>query len=135
MSTEASSEVGVPKGSTASGDGTAWSLASLWLGAVALLTAPLMMIYLLLAWNFGPKRAPRMDAPDQMAFAILSVFSTVVMLGFAVRGIVFGLKGRRIDHGNHEPHPMASAGILMGATAAAGWIIVGIAILFMLNAR
>src|SRR6516165_2460877 len=51
MSTEASLDVGVPKGSTPSGDGTAWSLASLWLGAVALLSAPMMMIYLLLAWK------------------------------------------------------------------------------------
>jgi hypothetical protein len=134
MSSELPWDVGVPKGPRASGDGTAWSLASLWLGAVALLTAPVMMIYLLLAWNFGPKRALRMDAPDEMAFAILSVLWTVVMLGFAVRGIAFGLKGR-IDHGNHEQHPMASAGILMGAMAVAGWVIVGIAVLFMLNTR
>jgi len=135
MSTEARSDVGVPKGSTASGDGTAWSLASLWLGAVALLTAPLMMVYLLLAWNFGPKRAPRMDSPDEMASAILSVLSTIMMLGLAVRGILFGLKGRRIYQGNHEPYPLATAGILMGATAGMGWIIVGIALLFMLNTR
>jgi hypothetical protein len=135
MSTEALSDVGVPKGSAESGDGTAWSLASLWLGAVALLTGPLMMIYLLLAWNLGPKRAPRMDAPDEMVSAILSILSTIVMLALAVRGILFGLKGRRIYQGHHEPHPLASAGILMGTTAGMGWIIVGIALLFMLNAR
>ena len=93
------------------------------------------MIYLLLAWNFGPKRAPRTDSLDEMASAILSALWIIAMLGLAVRGILLGLKGRRVYRGNHEPHPLATAGILMGATAGIAWVIAGIALLFMLNTR
>ena len=50
MTIEEFSDVGVTKDST-SGDGTAWGLASLGLGAVALLAAPSTLVVNVLLWQ------------------------------------------------------------------------------------
>jgi hypothetical protein len=94
-----------------------------------------MVIYLMLAWQFGPKRAIRLENSDELAFSILTVLATIGMLGLAGCGLRFGLKGRRIDRGNREESPLPTAGVPLGAAAAIAWIIVGINLLFILNTR
>jgi hypothetical protein len=135
MTGEIRSDLGVPQEATTSGQGAAWGLASLWLGSTVLLAAPLMVVYLLLAWQFGPKRPLRLENPDELAFSVVTVLGTMGMLGLAGCGLWFGLKGRRIDRDNRRESPLPSAGILMGAAAGIAWIIVGINVLFILNTR
>jgi len=130
MTTDAFSDVGVVKGSTEGSDGAVWGLASLWLGAVALLAVPVTLIFNLLLWFVG-QQAPRSNPLLVGVIFILMVLSVLIMLGLAGCGIAFGLKGRRVAHDNRQASPLALAGILVGGAAVIGWIIVSIDILMI----
>jgi hypothetical protein len=80
MTGETLSEHGVSEQATPTGRAAAWALASLWIGSFVFLAAPIMEIFLALAWQLGPKRPIRLDQPDELAFSLLSVFSTIAML-------------------------------------------------------
>jgi hypothetical protein len=122
--TESFPDVGTLKGSSTSGDGAAWGLASLWLGAVPLLVAPVMLIFNLLLWQ--SPRSP--DPRTGVVTLILAVLGVATMLGLAGCGISFGLKGRRVDRGLRPASPLATAGVLLGTAACVGWFIVGVQI-------
>jgi hypothetical protein len=127
MNTDAFSDFGLSKEPMASGDGAAWGLASFGLGAVALLTAPVILILNLLLWQ-----AARSGPLVGLLTLILSVLGVSTMLGLAGSSIAFGLRGRRLAHGNRQQSPLAWAGILVGVAAGIGWIIVSIQILMIL---
>ena len=134
MATELLSDVGVSKEATTSGQGAAWGLASLALGTAVFLAAPPMVIYLMLAWQTGPKRPLRLgESPAESAFIILTVLGTILMLVLAGCGLRFGLKGRRIDRDNRRESPLPTAGILLGVGAVIAWVFVGTNIIFLLN--
>ncbi len=120
MITDEFSDVGVPK-SLKSGDGAAWGLASLGIGAVVLLAAPVTLIFNVLLWRSNSLG----DLPKGSAI-FGAALGLLVMLGLAFCGLVFGMKGRRIDREDRHSSPLASAGVLVGAAATILWIIVGI---------
>jgi hypothetical protein len=128
MATEELSDVGVLKRSATSGDGAAWGLASICLGAVAILVVPGILILNVILWQ----SARRPDPLGGVVFLILMLLGIATMLGLAGSGMAFGWKGRRIDRDDPRGSPLATAGLLMGAAAGIGWVIVAIQTLMIL---
>jgi hypothetical protein len=127
MITDEYSDVGVSKNST-SGDGATWGLASLGLGAVVLLAAPITLVFNVLLWRSNPSA----DLP--IVPAILgAALGLLVMLGLARCSIMFGMKGRRIDREDRRSSPLAAEGILVGAAATIVWTMVGIDLFAILS--
>ena len=120
------SDVGVAKNS-ASAEGFAWGLASLGLGGVVLLAAPITLVFNVLLWRAGPAGVPKELAILGGAFGLLT------MLGLACCGIVFGVTGYRIDRDDRRSSPLATAGVLVGAAATIVWMIVGMDLFLILS--
>jgi hypothetical protein len=126
MNGEEFSDVGSAKYVPVS-DGMAWGLASLALGGVVLLAAPITLVFNVLLWQSAHSRG----LPRQLAFpgAILGL---LVMLVLARYGIVFGIRGRNLDRDHGRSAPLAVAGTLVCIAAIILWLIVGIDLLFIL---
>jgi hypothetical protein len=125
MVTDVISDVGIAKSST-SGDGTAWGLASLGLGAALLLAAPITLVFNVILWRTDHSGLPVVPA------LLGAVLALLMMLGLACCGIVFGMTGRRIDRDYRQPSPLATAGLLASVAAMILWIIVGVDLLVIL---
>ena len=121
MAIDELSDLGASKGSTTNSGGVTWGLASISLGAVALLVAPIILVL-----NLVLSQSPRGPKSLVAIYAILMLVGIATMLGLAVVSVGFGWTGRRIDHGDGRASPLATAGILLGAASGIGWIIVGI---------
>jgi hypothetical protein len=126
LTVEEFSDVGVSKDS-ADGDGTAWGLASLALGAVVFLAAPTTLVFNVLLWKSGHAGVPVLLATLGASLGLLA------MMGLACCGIAFGIRGRRIDRDHRRPSPLSTAGVLVGLAAAIVWIPVGIDLIMILS--
>lgn len=129
MTTEVVTDASAAKRST-SGDGATWGLASMALGATALLSAAATLVFnaVLFLWHSVPPR----DFPTLSAM-VNAVLCILVMLGLSCCGVVFGMKGRGIDRDRSAPSPLATAGILLAASATVAWITVGINLISILS--
>jgi hypothetical protein len=128
MSAPFDTDFGPPKGSPTSEDGAAWGLASLGLGAVTLLVAPITLVFNVLLWRAGSLSSlPKAPATGGAVLGLL------VMLGLACASIAFGMRGRRIDRDHRRASPLSLAGILVGVVAIFLWLIVGIDLLAILS--
>ena len=121
MATDELSDVGVLKGPTTVADGAMWGFASISLGAIALLVAPIVLVL-----NVILSRSPRPSGPLLGVYAILMLFGIATMLGLAGVSIRFALKGHRIDRDQRRESPLAMAGILLAVSAGLGWLMVSI---------
>jgi hypothetical protein len=126
MATDVFADVGVAKSHEA-GDAVAWGLASLGLGAVTLLAAPITLIFNVLLWQSGATGGiPKVPA------ILAATVGLLIMLGLAGCGTVFGLRGRQLDEDLQKPSPLASAGVLVSVAAMILWMIAGIDLLAIL---
>jgi hypothetical protein len=121
MTTHGDSKPSAPRAFT-TGDGAAFGLASIALGATSLLAAAITLVFnaVLYLWHSVPPR----DFPRAPAM-LNALVCIVVLLGLSCCGVVFGLKGRR-DRDRSRPSPLASAGVLLGIAATIAWLTVGI---------
>ena len=120
MATDELSDVGVTKGSVTGADGALWGFASISLGGIAVLIAPIILLLNVLVAQTRP------SGPLRGVYAILMLLGIATMLGLAGVSIGFGLKGRRIDHSNRRDSPLATAGLLLGAASGIGWFMVSV---------
>ena len=120
MATDELSDVGVTKGSVTGADGALWGFASISLGGIAVLIAPIILLLNVIVAQTRP------SGPLVGVYAILMLFGIATMLGLAGVSIGFGLKGRRIDHGNRRDSPLATAGLLLGVASGIGWFMVSV---------
>jgi apolipoprotein N-acyltransferase len=113
-----------------SGDGAAFGLASLGLGATTLLAAAITMTFngVLFLWHSVAIR----DFPKAAAM-VTAFLCVLMMLGLACCGVVFGRTGRRIDRDQSRQSPLATGGVLHSAAATLSWIIVGVDLILILS--
>ncbi len=127
MATDVFATVGIAK-SYESRDAFEWGLASLGLGAVTLLAAPVTLVFNVLLWRSGLSgEIPKVPA------ILAAGLGMLMMLGLAGCGVVFGLRSRWLDGALQRPSPLASAGVLLGVAAMALWMIVGVDLLMILS--
>jgi hypothetical protein len=119
-------DVGATKDVTA-GERAQWGLASLMIGAVLVLAAPVASIFNVVFWRSGPSGLPKVPA------FVGAVVGLGVILGLAGFGIAAGLKGRHRAPGELRPSPLATAGVVTGAAAMILWIVVAIDLLAILS--
>ena len=120
MATDELSDVGVTKGSATGADGALCGFASISLGGITVLIAPIILLLNVMVAQTRP------SGPLVGVYAILMLFGIATMLGLAGVSIGFGLKGRRIDHSNRRDSPLATAGLLLGAASGIGWFMVSV---------
>ena len=126
MATDELSDVGVTKGSVTGADGALWGFASISLGGIAVLIAPIILLWNVIVAQTLIVAQRRPSGPLVGVYAILMLFGIATMLGLAGVSIGFGLKGRRIDHGNRRDSPLATAGLLLGVASGIGWFMVSV---------
>jgi hypothetical protein len=85
MATDVFADVGAAK-SYESGKAISWGLASLGLGAVTLLTAPVTLVFNVLLWRLGSA-----GGISKVQSIIAAVVGLLIMLGLAGSGIIFGM--------------------------------------------
>lgn len=110
-----------PSKNAAPGDGDAWGLASLGLGGVAMLAAPITLVSNVLLWQ-----SDRLGSLSRVPALLAAGVGVLVMLGLSSCSIAFGIRGHRIGRDHRRPPPLAMAGVLLGSAATIGWLIVGI---------
>ena len=128
MSAPFDPDFGPAKGPATIEDGAAWGLASLGLGAVTLLVAPITLVFNVLLWRAGSLG----DLPKGPA-TFGAFLGLLMMLGLACASVAFGMRGRRIDRDHRRTSPLSLAGILVGVAAILLWLIVGIDLLAILS--
>jgi hypothetical protein len=126
MATELLSDVGDEKGTT-TGDGAQWGLASLIIGGVLLLDAPITLVFNALLWRSGPSGLPIVPA---FAGAVLGL---LVIFGLAAFGIGLGVIGWRMAPNGRRPSPLARAGVATNIAATVLWLIVGTDLIIILT--
>jgi hypothetical protein len=126
MTTDYLTDVGATKGATAT-ERAEWGLASLMIGVVLILAAPVALIFNVVFWRSGPSGVPKVPA------FVGAVLGLLVILGLAGFGIAAGLKGRHRAPDDSRPSPLATAGVVTGAAAMILWLVVGIDLLAILS--
>ena len=99
MATDVFATVGIAK-SYESSDAVEWGLASLGLGAVTLLAAPITLVFNVLLW-----RSELAGGIPKVPAILAAGLGLVMMLGLAGCGVVFGLRGRWLDGALQRPSP------------------------------
>src|SRR5690349_1654431 len=118
MATDYVTDLGATKGATAA-ERAQWGLASLLIGAALIIAAPVALIFNVLLWRSGPSGLAKVPALCGAVLGLLAV------LGLAAFGLAAGVKGRRAPD-DSSASPLATAGVVTGATAIILWLIVGI---------
>lgn len=108
-----------------------WGLASLLLGGVLTIIAPITLIFNLIFWLQGP----RIIAPQDMGLAHKA---GIVGVGFVVVlclvSLSFGIKAWRSASAAFQPAGLAVAGTLVSLLALVLWIITGADLILILTA-
>lgn len=99
-------------------------MASLIMGAVLFLAAPMTMVLAVLVWRFA------CEPPNVVLLhAWLARAGVVIGLTVGLASIAFGAGGLRAAKHSHQPRGIAMAGLLLGLAASAAWVIASIGLL------
>ncbi len=105
-------------------DAAELGIASLLLGAVLFLAAPIVLILAVLVWEFACTLPDVVLLHAWLARAGVAVGSLV-----GIAGIAFAVTGLRAAKRQSRPAGIALAGLLMGIAATAAWTIASIGLL------
>jgi hypothetical protein len=126
MDADMFTEVGEAKG-TVVVEGDVWGLASLGLGAVVLVCAPMALICNIMLWQ-----SQRVGHLPRVLLLPCVGLGFLVMLSLACYAIALGRMGRRSNAETGSSSPLATAGVMLGMASALLWTIVGLDLLLIL---
>jgi hypothetical protein len=117
--------------SPATGHGAQWGLASLWLGGLVLLLAPLTLIVNILMAALGPQGLHMAQPETRLAsYGLLVAVGLVLLLGLA--GLAFGIIALSSARGRGQPAGLPLAGILVSLVALLVFLFTAIDTVFVL---
>ncbi len=105
-----------------------WGLASLLMGGILTILAPIVLIFNLIFWLHGSQ----VIAPPQMRLAykgVIAALALIVLL--CLLSLIFGIKAWRSARTNYQPAGLGVAGTLISLLALLLWIIVGTDLIFI----
>ena len=107
-----------------------WGLASLLMGGVLAIIAPVMLVFNLIFWLQGP----RVLAPQDMWLAHKAAIVGVAFLALlCLASVGFGIKAWRAASATFQPAGLAVAGTLVSLLALGLWIITGADLIMILT--
>jgi len=99
-----------------------WGLASLLMGGILTILAPIVLIFNLVFWLNGP----RVIAPPDMHLAYKGVIAALALIALlCLLSLIFGIKAWRSARMNYQPAGLGVAGTLISLLALLLWVIVG----------
>ena len=99
-----------------------WGLASLLMGGILAILAPIVLIFNLIFWLNGP----RVIAPPDMHLAYKAVIAGLALIALlCLLSLIFGIKAWRSARINYQPAGLGVAGTLISLLALLLWVIVG----------
>ncbi|SRR6266545_2265778 len=115
----------------AGGQGAQCGLASLWLGGLVVLLAPLTLIVNILLAAVGPEHL-HMAQPEisLSSYGLLIALTLVLFLGVA--GVVFGIVGIGAARARRQPIALPLAGLIVSVAGLLLFLFVSIDTLFVL---
>ena len=107
-----------------------WGLASLLMGGVLAIIAPVMLIFNLMFWLQGP----RVIAPQDMRLAHKAgIVGVGIIAVLCLTSLSFGIKAWRAALATFQPAGLAVAGTLVSLLALILWIITGADLIMILT--
>ena len=118
-----------PEDTFASRHAAEWGLASLLMGGVLAIIAPVTLVFNLNFWV----RGPRVLAPGDMELAFLAaVVGVTFVLLLCLTSLAFSIKAWRSASANYQPAGLPVAGTLISLLSLGMWVIVGGDLIFIL---
>jgi hypothetical protein len=100
-----------------------WGLASLVLGGLIVIVAPITLIFNLLLWMGRQQAVP----PEHMRLAYSGALAAlIVVFVLGIVGLVFGVRGLVSAAVRRQPAGLAVGGVIVNAAALLLWLIVSI---------
>jgi hypothetical protein len=115
----------------AAGHGAQWGLASLWLGGLVVLLAPLTLIVNILMAAIGPQGL-HMAQPEirLSSYGLVIALGLVLLLGLA--GLVFGVIALSAARARRQPLGLALAGIFVSVVGLLLFLFTAVDTVFVL---
>lgn len=101
-----------------------WGLASLWLGSVIFLAAPIVMVLATLVWAHADN-----SAQVVLLHAWLARLGVSIAIFSSFIALAFGIKGVRIARHGGENCGLAIGGVAMSVLCLAVWLIAAVVLL------
>ena len=107
-----------------------WGLASLIMGSVVVIIAPVTLLLNIWLWVFRRDVIP----PEHLRLAYNGLLGGIILVFvLALLGIVFGIRGLVLAAVRYQPAGLAAAGIIVSTIALFLWIFVSIDLIMIME--